>query len=72
MPGLIIDKYNETFVLQVYSFGMEKNIEAICDILKSNFSAKNIFTKNESYFRKLESLPEEDKIYLGEMNSGSN
>ncbi len=24
LPGLIIDKYNDTFVLQVYSFGMEK------------------------------------------------
>ena len=39
------------------------------NILKTNFNAKNIFTKNESYFRKLEGLPEEDKIYFGEMSS---
>ena len=69
LPGLIIDKYNDTFVLQVYSIGMEKNIDIICEILKDNFNAINIFTKNESYFRKLEGLPEEDKIYLGEMSS---
>ena len=67
LPGLIIDKYNNTFVLQVYSFGMENNIETIVKILKEDFSAENIFTKNESYFRKLEGLPDEDKIYAGEL-----
>ena len=65
LPGLIIDKYNNTFVLQVYSFGMDKNIELIIKILKEEFTAENIFTKNEAYFRKLEELPAEDKIYLG-------
>jgi 23S rRNA (cytosine1962-C5)-methyltransferase len=68
LPGLIIDKYNDSFVLQVYSAGMEKNIELITKILREDFSAKNIFTKGEEYFRKLESLPGENKIYLGEIN----
>ena len=67
LPGLIIDKYIDTFVLQVYSFGMERNIDDIVAVLKNNFSAKNIFTKNEEYFRKLEGLPVEDKTYLGEI-----
>lgn len=69
LPGLIIDKYNNTFVLQVYSFGMEQNIELIVDILKTDFNAENIFSKNEEYFRRLEGLPEENKIYLGEIKS---
>ncbi len=68
LPGLIIDKYNDTFVLQVYSFGMEKNIDIIVSLLKEKLGAKNIFTKNEEYFRKLEGLPSEYKIYLGEMS----
>ena len=68
LPGLIIDKYNNTFVLQVYSFGMQKNIEIIVEILKKEFVAENIFSKNESYFRKLEGLPEEDEIYFGKIN----
>lgn len=67
LPGLIIDKYNNTFVLQVYSAGMEKSIDLIVKILKEKFNAENIFSKNESYLRKLEGLPEEDAIYLGEM-----
>jgi 23S rRNA (cytosine1962-C5)-methyltransferase len=69
LPGLIIDKYNNTFVLQIYSAGIEKNIGLIVSILKEKFSAENIFTKNENYFRKLEGLPEEDIIYLGEMKN---
>jgi len=68
LPGLIIDKYNDTYVLQIYSAGMQKNIDIIIDILKKEFNAKNIFTKNESHFRKLEFLPEEDEIFLGEKN----
>jgi len=68
LPGLIVDKYNDTFVLQVSSLGMEKNIHAVVEILKEELNAENIFTKNESYFRKLEGLPEEDKIFYGEMN----
>lgn len=70
LPGLIIDKYNDTYVLQVYCFGLEKNIEFVIKILK-DIGAKNIFTSNEPYFRKLEGLPEEDKIYLGEKGKES-
>ena len=65
LPGLIIDKYNDTYVLQVNSFGIEKNIEIIVNILQNVFKAQNIFTKSDTYFRKLEGLPEEDTVYLG-------
>jgi len=65
MPGLIIDKYNSTFVLQIYSYGMEKNAGIIVDVLKDVFEAKNIFSKNEPHFRRLEGLPETDTVYHG-------
>lgn len=65
LPGLIIDKYNKTFVLQINSSGMEINIDNIVKILKDDFNAANIFTKNEFNFRKLECLPETDSVYLG-------
>jgi 23S rRNA (cytosine1962-C5)-methyltransferase len=68
LPGLIIDKYNDTFVLQVYSAGIERGIELIVNVLKEEFSAKNIFSKDEEYFRKLEGLPVENKVYLGMMD----
>jgi 23S rRNA (cytosine1962-C5)-methyltransferase len=65
MPGLIIDKYNSTFVIQAYSAGMELRINDIVSILQKNYDAKNIFTRNKPYFRKLEGLSEENSVYLG-------
>ncbi len=69
MPGIIIDKYNQTFVLQIYSYGMQKNIDLINEILKEDLNAENIFSKNENYFRMLEGLPQQDEIYFGEMKT---
>lgn len=69
LPGLIIDKYNDSFVLQVNSFGVEKNINIINEILIEELNAKNIFTKNESYFRTLEGLPNEDFVYHGKIEN---
>jgi 23S rRNA (cytosine1962-C5)-methyltransferase len=65
MPGLIIDKYNDTYVLQIYCFGMQKNIISVVNVLKEDLGAKNIFSQNEGYFRKLEGLPEIDHGYIG-------
>jgi 23S rRNA (cytosine1962-C5)-methyltransferase len=66
LPGLIIDKYNNTFVMQVYCYGMNENIQLVVDVLKDDLAAETIFTRNDPYFRKLEGLPEDDTVYLGE------
>ena len=57
LPGLIIDKYNSTFVLQINSSGIEKNINIINDVLRQELGAVNIFTRQDDYFRGLEGLP---------------
>lgn len=67
LPGLVIDKYNDTYVMQVHSFGMDKNIGDVVDILKNELGAVNVFTKNEDYFRTLEGLPADQTVYLGSM-----
>ncbi len=69
MPGLIIDKYNDTYVLQIYSAGMQKYVSDIVSVLQNTYHAKNIFTKNEEYFRQLEGLPEGNEFFLGELNN---
>jgi 23S rRNA (cytosine1962-C5)-methyltransferase len=69
LPGLIIDKYNYSFVLQINSYGIQNNIQSIVEILKNRFNAQNIFTKNDFYLRRLEGLPEEDNVYLGVLSS---
>jgi len=69
LPGLVVDKYNNTFVLQIYSAGMEKNLELITKILKEDYSAENILTKHEPYFRKLEGLSEENSVLFGNIGN---
>lgn len=65
LPGLIIDKYNNTFVLQVNSAGTDKHLEIIASLLVSEFNAECVITKNESYFRSLEGLDENDRLLFG-------
>lgn len=65
LPGLIIDKYNDTYVLQVNTVGMERNLDLIVDVLQRNLNAENIFTRNSPYFRQLEGLEFNDEILLG-------
>jgi len=69
LPGLIIDKYNDSYVLQVYCAGMQQNISHVINFLKDELRAVNIFSHNEPYYRKLEGLPEEDEVYLGSIGN---
>jgi 23S rRNA (cytosine1962-C5)-methyltransferase len=65
LPGLVIDKYNEFISLQVFSAGMEKQIEPLCDVLESMFHPKAIVARNDVAIRALEELPIEKKILRG-------
>ncbi len=69
LPGLIIDKYNDTFVLQINSAGMEANKSVIAAILQSEYHAKNIFTMHDEYFRRMEGLTPDNEILIGEQGT---
>jgi 23S rRNA (cytosine1962-C5)-methyltransferase len=66
LPGLIIDKYNDTYVLQINSAGMESHKAIIASILQNEYHAKNIFTMHDEYFRRMEGLLPDNEILLGE------
>jgi 23S rRNA (cytosine1962-C5)-methyltransferase len=63
MPALIIDKFNDYFVLQTLAFGMDAWKPAIVDALNSIFSPKGIFERNDVPVRELEGLPQQ-KVFL--------
>jgi 23S rRNA (cytosine1962-C5)-methyltransferase len=65
LPGLIIDKYNNTYVLQIYCLGIQQRIDTVNNILKIEYKAENIFTLNDPHFRQLEGLSGDDTIYSG-------
>lgn len=56
MPGLIIDKFNNKFSIQIFSLGMEMFFNDLVDILKENFKAELIVEKNDNGLRTLEGL----------------
>jgi 23S rRNA (cytosine1962-C5)-methyltransferase len=58
LPALIIDKFNDYFVIQTLSFGMDKWKGAIVEALEKIFSPKGIYERNDVPVRKLEGMEE--------------
>jgi 23S rRNA (cytosine1962-C5)-methyltransferase len=59
MPALIIDKFNDYFVLQTLAFGMDKWKPAIIAALEKIFRPKGIYERNDVPVRELEGLPQQ-------------
>lgn len=65
LPALIIDKFNDYFVLQTLSFGIEQWKTAIVDAINSIFEPKGIYERNDVPVRALEGL-EQKKDFLSD------
>lgn len=59
MPALIIDKFNDYFVIQTLSLGMDIWKDAIVDALQKIFSPKGIYERNDVPVRELEGLKQQ-------------
>lgn len=69
LPGLIIDRFEDRFSIQIFSVGMELFKNDIVEILKENFKAKYIIEKNDNELRVLEGLEKEEKALLDDIKS---
>lgn len=56
LPGLIIDRYNDVFVVQINTAGMERQKQAIVAALEKTFKPAAIVLRNDSPSRKSEQL----------------
>ena len=65
LPALIIDKFNNYFVIQTLSYGIEVWKEAIVKALQIIFKPKGIYERNDVPVRNLEGL-EQQKGWLTE------
>jgi 23S rRNA (cytosine1962-C5)-methyltransferase len=65
LPALIIDKFNDYFVLQTLALGMEKWKPSIVKALNTLFDPKGIYERNDVPVRTLEGL-EQQKGFLSE------
>lgn len=59
LPALIIDKFNDYFVIQTLSLGMDRWKDAIVKSLQTIFSPKGIYERNDVPVRGLEGLPQQ-------------
>jgi 23S rRNA (cytosine1962-C5)-methyltransferase len=58
MPQLIIDKFNDYFVIQTLALGIDKWKPVIVKALEKLFSPKGIYERNDVPVRELEGMPQ--------------
>jgi len=66
LPGLIIDRYNDSYSIQFNTVGLEEFQGVIIDVLKSQLDAKNIILRNDTTARELENLRRYKEVVIGE------
>ena len=59
LPALVIDKFNDYFVLQTLALGIDKWKPAIVNALNTIFTPKGIYERNDVPVRELEGLPQQ-------------
>lgn len=65
LPGLILDRFEDTLVLQISTAGMEKLKPLLLSTLQKIFKPKNIIEKSELTVRKEEKLEEHKEVLKG-------
>lgn len=65
LPGLVVDRFGDTVVIQTSTSGMDLMIDKIVSVLKALISPKNILLNNEGGFRNLEQLETYSKTLEG-------
>lgn len=65
LPGLIVDKYGDTLVLQLLTQGMEVRREPILTALQEIIRPRAIVARNDASLRQLEGLPSQVETVTG-------
>ncbi len=66
IPGLIVDQYKDTLVIQILSVGIEQRKELICEILKMICPGHRIYERSDVDVRILEGLTPRTGLLHGE------
>lgn len=65
LPGLIVDKYADTLVVQSSTAGIDRMLENIISALKDEYSPQTILLRNDTAAREIEGLTQEKRIVHG-------
>jgi 23S rRNA (cytosine1962-C5)-methyltransferase len=66
LPGLVVDSYADTLVMQVLSAGIERWRDVLASMLMELTGARGVYERSDVDVRKLEGLPERTGNLLGE------
>jgi 23S rRNA (cytosine1962-C5)-methyltransferase len=67
LPGLIVDRYNDSLVLQILSAGAEVWREALVDVLADLVNPDAIYERSDVTVRALEGLPTRTGLVYGDL-----
>ena len=67
LPGLIVDRYDDTLIVQISTAGMDQHKGDICQRLAELTGCKNIRLANNLAARELENLSVEEETIMGEL-----
>ncbi|MFO1476373.1 MAG: class I SAM-dependent rRNA methyltransferase [Verrucomicrobiota bacterium] len=70
LSGLIVDKYEDTLVVQISSLGMDRRKSMIVPVLQKLFSPRTIMERSDVASRKFEGLEEANGLLAGEAPAG--
>ncbi len=65
LPGLIVDKYADTLVVQSSTAGIDRELDMVLDALKEEYTPKAIVLRNDTASRELEGLTRETRVIYG-------
>jgi 23S rRNA (cytosine1962-C5)-methyltransferase len=71
LPGLVVDRFDDTLVVEINSAGMERLTPALLASLDAVTNPRSVILRNDSAVRTLEGLPLETRIAKGEAPEGS-
>ena len=66
LPGLIVDRYGEVYVVQFLTAGMERSKEILVRLIAEEFHPESIYERSDASTRKEEGLPETRGLLFGE------
>lgn len=65
LPGLVVDQYRDTLVLQTQTLALEKRVDAVLTILAELVAPAEIIVRDDAPIRRLEGLPLEVRTHSG-------
>src|SRR5437588_5263092 len=66
LPGVILDRYGEEFVLQLTTLAMDRRKEMLVDAIREVLGARNIIERSDAAVRCAEGLPQTSGDLCGE------